>query len=293
MPRSNWKGVISFGLVSIPIVLYPAENKASHISFHQIDKRDHARIKYQRINAETGKEVPWEQITRGYEYDKETTIPVPDEVLNKVAGDKSRSIDIEMFIKKEDLDFLTLENVYYIVPDKGGDKGYVILRDALSQTDKLGIAKVIISTKEYLAAVMPHDDALILALLRYADEMRDPTEFNLPTKDAKSYKINQKEMEIAKQLIKSMTSKWKPDKYIDEYQQSIHKWIEEDVNKRPHPKAKKRAALSKGGAINFVDLLKKSLASSEKPIKKKTASKKAHRVVAKKSKLGKHYSTKH
>ena len=153
MPRSNWKGVISFGLVTIPIILYPSQNKQANISFHQIDKRDNARIKYQRINANTGKVVDWKNITRGYEYDKETTVPVPDDVLKKVAGDKEREINIDNFIDKKDLDFLTLENVYYLAPDKNGTKGYVILRDALAETNKVGIAKVIISTKEYLSAL--------------------------------------------------------------------------------------------------------------------------------------------
>ena len=151
MPRSHWKGVISFGLVSIPVILSPIEKKEAEISFHQIDKKDNSRIKYQRININTGKVVPWERITRAYEYDEETNIPVPDPVLKQVAGDNARTIAIDSFIDKDELSIITITNCYYLVPGKGGDKGYVILREALEQTNKIGIAKVIISTKEYLS----------------------------------------------------------------------------------------------------------------------------------------------
>lgn len=290
MPRSNWKGVISFGLVSIPIVLYPAENKAADISFHQIDKRDNARIKYQRINANTGKVVPWEQITRGYEYDKETTIPVPDEVLKKVAGENARTIAIETFINKNDLEFISMSNYYYLVPDKSGDKGYVILRETLKEMDKIAIAKVIISTKEYLAAIIPFHDALILTLLKYDVEIRKSDEFNLPNKNIGAYKINKQEMEMAKKLIKSMSSKWHPEKFVDEYQSAIHKWVDEAAKDLPHTVMKQKPHPTKN-VVNFVDLLKKSLASSPQ---KKSAKKTIHKIPHKTSK-GNHrkHATKH
>jgi DNA end-binding protein Ku len=271
--RSNWKGMISFGLVSIPIVLYPAVNKSADISFHQIDRRDNSRIKYQRVNATTGREVKWDDITRGYEYDKETTIPVPDDVLKKVAGENAHSIDIETFIDKKDLDFLTYERSYYLVPDKKGDKGYVILRESLRESNKIGIAKVIISTKEYIAAVIPHNKALILCLLKYANEMRSASDFDLPTKELTAYKISKKEIDIAKQLIQAMTAKWRPADYVDEYQEAIHKWVEETVNKKPHSSMTKRSK-APSNVVNFVDLLKKSLATENKTARKtKTKSK--------------------
>lgn len=266
MPRSNWKGHISFGLVSIPIILYTIENTKADISFHQIDKRNNARIKFQRINAETGKVVPWEDVTRGYEYDKDTVIPVPDEVLEKVAGENARTIDIQNFINKSDFDILSITKNYYVVPNEKnkGNKGYVILREALKETNKIGIAKVIISTKEYIAAIIPHDEIIVLSLLKYDIEIRKPSEFTLPDKPLNYYKINKKEMDIAKQLIKSMTAKWHPEKYIDEYQASIHKWVDETVHKLPHAKTKTKKQLAASNVINFVDLLKKSLANKQK-----------------------------
>lgn len=265
MPRSNWRGIISFGLVTIPIILYPSRDREADISFHQIDKRNHARIKYKRINTVTGKEVPWENITRGYEYDKETTIPVPDDVLQKVAGENARTINIENFIAKKEFDFITLDKTYFLTPDhKGkGDKGYVILRQALKESEKIAIARVIISTKEYIAALMPHDDALILCTLSYDTEMRKLSEFDIPDKSLSHYKISKKEIEIANKLISSMTVKWKPEHYVDDYQKKIHQWVEEEVNNKSHPVHKKKKQISSSNVVDFVALLKKSLSKNQ------------------------------
>ncbi len=271
MPKSNLKAVISFGLVSIPVVLYNVENKTADIHFHQIDKRDNARIRYQRVNENTGKVVSWENITRGYLYDKDLLIPVPDEVLTKVAGDEARVIDIELFIDKAELDLLSIDHSYYTVPDKKADKGYVILREALKDSKKIGIAKVIISTKEYLAAIMPHDTGLILSLLKYDNEVRKMSELNFPDKEISSYKVNKKEIEIAKKLINSMSYKWKPEKYKDDYQEAIHQWVEESVKHLPHTLKKKKSFAEKGKIVDFMTLLKKSLASSGKVNKKEKA----------------------
>jgi DNA end-binding protein Ku len=265
MPRSNWKGYISFGLVSIPVVLYPAQNPSADIHFHQIDKRNNARIKYQRINAETGKKVEWSDIIKGYQYDKENIIPVPDDVLKKVAGETARTIGIDTFIDKIEFDILTIDKSYYIAPDKNGDKGYVLLREALISTGTLGIAKVIISTREYIAAVAPYENALVLFLLLYDSEMRKLPELNIPKKES----ANKKELEIANKLIKSMKSKWKPEKYKDDYQKALHQWVDESVNNLPHAKSKASTPRPKSNVVNFVDLLKKSLASKSKSIPKK------------------------
>lgn len=270
MPRSHWKGSISFGLVNIPISLFPAENKLADISFHLIDKRDNARIQYQRINIDTGKVVDWQNITRGYSAAKDEVVPVPDDVLKRVAGDNARTIDIESFVPKKDFDILLLQKIYYLVPDKKGEKGYVILREALQQTNRMGIAKVIISTKEYLAAIIPHDNALILCLLKYAKEVKQPEEFDIPNKDLSSYKVTKKEIDIASKLVKAMSAKWNPKKYIDKYQQALHRWIEEEVKDIPHTQMKQRKhAQRTAHVVNFADLLRKSLATNVKSSEKK------------------------
>ncbi|RDI43380.1 non-homologous end joining protein Ku [Aquicella lusitana] len=265
MPNAIWKGHISFGLVSVPIVLYSSEDKSASISFRQIDKRNNARIKHVRINAETGEEVPWEDVVKGYEYDKDKIIVLDNEELEKLAGENAQTIAIESFVDRKNLEFVMIDKTYYLVPDKNGEKGYVILREALLDTDKIGIAKVIISTKEYLAAVAVYKNALVIYTLKYDDEIRKLSEFPIPSAETKKYKISKKEMDIAKQLVQSMASKWKPEEYKDEYKEAVDKLIERKMRKLPVKAMKKRgeATATATNVIDFVSLLKKSLASKK------------------------------
>lgn len=265
MPRSNWKGVISFGLVSIPIALFNSESTSQKVSFHMIDKRNKARIKYQRVNSITGKEVDWENIIKGYAYDKDTVLPVEEGELQKVAGDNARTIAIEGFVKKENIDFIDIDKTYYLVPEKNGDKGYVILREALNNTGVVGIAKVIISTNEYLAAVSTYKNALVLYLLRYQENIRPLDELDIPSADLKKYKANTKEIQAAALLIKSMTEKWNPKKYKDEYEDAVHKWAEHKIKHKPGVVMHQRATVNgfKTKNADFIDLLRKSLKTSK------------------------------
>ncbi len=265
MPHAIWKGHISFGLVSIPIFLYPVENKGAMVSFRQLDKRNNAPIKYQRINSKTGKEVPWENVIKGYEYSKDEILPVGEGELKKVAGENAKTIAIEEFVDKKNLTFTNIDKAYYLVPDKKSEKGYVILREALKAANKIGIAKVIISTKEYLAAVATDDNALVLYTLHYADEIRDIAEFSIPSEKLATYKVSAKEVEIAKKLITAMSKTWKPSQYKDEYREAVSKWVEKKLKKLPSKPMKSRdtAVHGKKNIINFADLLKKSLTSQK------------------------------
>lgn len=287
MPNPIWKGHISFGLVSIPIVLYSAVDASSTVSFRQIDKRNNARIRHQRINMETGKEVPWEDVVRGYEYTKGEIMVVGEGELKKVAGENAKTIAIEEFVDKKNITFLNINKAYYLVPDKKAEKGYVILREALNATNKVGIAKVIISTKEYLAAVTTFEDALVLYTLHYDEELRKVYDFDIPSEELKKYKVSSKEVDVAKQLIQSMSEKWKPEQYHDEYKQAVEKWLKEKIHKRPTKSMKQRGVkVSKSNVVDFVDLLKKSLSenkkSSAKPAKndKKFSKKKITKKTA-------------
>lgn len=280
MPRSNWKGVISFGLVSIPIILFNSEETSEKAVFHQIDKRNKARIKYQRVNSETGKEVPWENIIKGYEYSKDVILPVGEDELKRVAGENARAIDIEHFVKDDSIDFIDISKTYYLVPDKKGEKGYVILREALKKSKMIGIAKVIISTKEYVAAIACYQDALVLYLLRYPDEIRSLSEFDIPDESVKKYKVNTKEVNTALLLIKSMTEKWDPKKYKDEYQKAVRKWAETKVKNKPEVVMRKRhERVTAGKETDFINLLKKSLGTTAK----KTKQPKVNHIKAKKT----------
>lgn len=270
MPRSNWKGVISFGLVSIPIILTNAIDPSSNVSFKQINKKTGAPIKYKRIDSETGKEVAWENIGKGYLYEKDRIIPVEEGELEGIAGENARTIAIQEFVDQDHLNFINIDNTYYITPDKKGDKGYVILREALKSSKKVGIAKVIISTKEYLAAVSIYDEALVLYLLHYDDQIRSLSELEVPSDDIKKYKVTKTEIEVAKKLIATMTHKWRPEKYVDEYKQAVEKWVSNKIHHLPVKKMQARSQAKKGNVINFVDLLKQSVKESAKSKKSKS-----------------------
>lgn len=278
MPRANWKGVISFGLVNIPIMLINSEDTSERVSFHQIDKRDKARIKYARINAETGKEVPWENIIKGYQYDKETILPVNENELQYVAGESARTIAIDNFVNQDNINFINVSKTYYLVPDKKGEKGYAILREALKETKKIGISKVIISTKEYISAIAYYNGALVLYLLRYPSEIKSLENFDIPDEDLKKVKATTKEVDIAKQLIKSMSSKWNPKKYKDEYAEIVHEWAERKIRNKPIKKSKSKDDKKQSNVVDFVDLLKKSLKTKDKP--QSSHSKKSHKKKA-------------
>lgn len=278
MQRPIWKGFITFGLVNIPVILYSAERKFD-IQFKMIDSRDKSRIRYVRVNEHTGEEVPWEDVAKGYEFDDHDYILVKDKDLKSIAGEHTKTIEIDSFVNKEDLDHMDFEKPYYIVPDKKGDKGYVMLRETLKNTKKVGIAKVVIHTREYLAALMTHEDALILNLLRYHQEIRKPAEFDLPAANLKKFKITTKEMDIAKQLVASMTTKWNPKNYQDEFRVALEKWIAEKMQHKK-PKASKKTSTSinkQSNVIDFVDLLKKSLKNTKTTAKKSPGSRKTTR----------------
>lgn len=271
--RPTWKGNITFGLVNVPVILYPAE-KSKATKFKLVDKRDKAPIHYLRINERTGKEVPWNDVAKGFEYEKGEFLVVDENELKKIAPESTKNIGIESFIKVKDLDYVDFEKPYYLVPDKKGEKGYVILREVLKKTNTVGIAKVVIHTREYLAAIMPYEEALIVDLLRYHDEIRAPEEFELPTDSLKKYRITAKEMEIAKQLVDSMTTHWRPEDYHDEFQSALEEWIDAKA-KHKKPAAHKAAPAQSAKVINFVDLLKKSL--DEKKSKKTRSAHHAHK----------------
>ena len=259
MTRPIWNGYIAFGLVNIPVVLYSGENKMD-INFKLLDSRDKSRIRYVRVNEHTGEEVPWKDIAKGYEYDEDNYVLVKEKDLKEIAGEHSKTIEIENFVDADSLGCMIFDKPYYLVPDKKGDKGYVILRETLFETKKIGIAKVIIHTREYLAALMPYENALVLNLLHYPQEIKKPADFELPDAPLKKYKISSNELKIAKQLVDSMTSKWNPEKYHDKYRENLTHWINKKIHhEKPKIQIWQKTLTTSDNVINFVDLLKKSL----------------------------------
>jgi DNA end-binding protein Ku len=270
MARAIWKGSISFGLVNIPIALYPATRR-EELKFRLLRKSDLSPVNYKRVAEKDGKEVPWGQIVKGYEYEKGKYVVLKDEDFERVDLEATQTVDIQDFVDQEEIDPIFFYKPYYLEPQKGGDKAYVLLRDALKDSGKVGIAKVVIKTREYLAGVKPEDSVLALELMHFADELADPGKLHIP----KKIEVGKREMNMAKSLIDSMSSKWNPEKYKDDYREALLEVIEEKVEaggKEIEEKPKKAPKPTK--VIDLVSVLQKSL---EQTGAKKTATAKSRR----------------
>lgn len=278
--RAIWKGAISFGLVNIPVGLYSATRPSTEIKFRLLRDRDHSPVRYKRVAEADGKEVPWENIVKGYEFDKDEFIALTEKDFERVNIKSNQTVDIREFVSLEEIDPMFFDQPYFLAPEKGGDKAYVLLREALKKSGKVGIAKVTIKTREHLAAVKPLDNALVLELMHFADEISDTNELSLP----KNVEAGKKELAMAESLIKGMTDKWEPEKYKDEYRESLTKMIEEKIASggKEVPVHKPKV----GKATNVVDLvsiLQKSLNQTKGGGKAKKSGKdsaKKHRKAA-------------
>ena len=228
--RPIWKGAINFGLVHVPVTLFGLE-KREDVSFKLLDSRNKSTIKYQRVNEATGEEVPWDMIVKGYELSKNNYVIVEEEDFKKAAIEASQTIEIIDFVPRDQISDLYVDKPYALVAQKKAEKGYVLLRDVLDQTRLAGIAKVVIRTREYLSAVVPEGKALVLLLLRFANELRPLSEFEFPAKDAEEYRVTKKEMDLAKQLVDSQTSEWDPEQYHDDYRDKLMAFIEAKAEK--------------------------------------------------------------
>jgi DNA end-binding protein Ku len=274
MARAIWKGSISFGLVNIPIALYPATRR-EELKFRLLRKTDLSPVNYKRVAEKDGKEVSWDQIVKGYEYEKGKFVVLQEEDFQRVDLEATQTVDIQDFVDLEEIDPMFFYKPYYLEPQKGGDKAYALLRDALKDTNKVGVAKVVIKTRQYLAGVKPEEGALVLELMHFADELADPEKLHVP----KRLEVGKREMDMAKSLIGSMASKWQPEKYKDDYRQALMDVIEEKVEaggKEIEEKPRKVPKPTK--VIDLVSVLQKSLeqTGAKQRTRGKSRSRKAH-----------------
>jgi DNA end-binding protein Ku len=279
MARAIWKGSISFGLVNIPIALYPATRR-EELKFRLLRKSDLSPVSYKRVAEKDGKEVPWDQIVKGYEYEKGKYVVLKDEDFERVDLEATQTVDIQDFVDQEEIDPMFFYKPYYLEPQKGGDKAYALLRDALKDSNKVGIAKVVIKTRQYLAGVKPEDGALVLELMHFADELADPAKLHVPKKT----EVGKREMNMAKSLIDSMSSKWDPEKYRDDYREALMDVIEEKVEaggKGIEEKPKKAPKPTK--VIDLVSVLQKSLEQTGTKKKATTKPRRKQKQPAKKA----------
>ena len=272
MARAIWKGSISFGLVNIPVGLYGAETR-DEIHFKMLDKKTMSPIHYKRVSEETTKEVAWEETVRGYEFSPGQYVVLSDEDLKRAAPEATQTIDIVDFVDLEEISPLYFDKPYYLGPDKKGTKAYALLRETLRRTGKVGIAKVVIRTRQYLAAVVARGDVITLELLRYAHELRAPEEIDVPRgKEG----VSDREIDMAERLVEGMVSAWDPEKYKDDYREAVMEMIDKRVEagqleSSPEPAPKPREARS--NVVDLMALLKQSVEEGGKP--KKAASKSA------------------
>jgi DNA end-binding protein Ku len=219
--RSIWSGSISFGLVNIPVKLGSAVESGSDLSFDMLSKKDMAPIRYARIDTETGKEVAWKDIVKGYEYAKGKYVVVTDEDFAKASPEKSKSIDIIQFVKEEEIDPIYYEKPYYITPAKGAEKSYHLLLQALEESGTVGLAEFMLRNRMHICAIKPHNGVLLINQLRYDEEIREAPE--VPS--AKSEKISPKEVQLAVKLIEQLTEKFDPKAFKDTYVSELKKVI--------------------------------------------------------------------
>jgi DNA end-binding protein Ku len=252
--RAIWKGAISFGLVNIPIAVYSATRR-EEIKFRLLRGEDLSPVNYKRVAEADGQEVPWDKIVKGYEYEKGKFVVLKEDDFKRVDIEATQTVDIIDFVKLEEVNPVFFYKPYYMEPEKGGDKAYVLLREALRKTGKIAIAKVVIKTRQHLAAVKPQERGLMLELMHFSNELIDVSEFKTPTtKD-----VSPKELEMATALVESMSDEWQPDKYNDEYRDALQKLIEEKIENPDQPAGKPAKRPKSTNVIDLVSVLQKSL----------------------------------
>jgi DNA end-binding protein Ku len=226
--RALWKGAISFGLVHIPVELYSAV-QAHELDLTMLDRRDFSPVGYKRYNKKTGKDVTWDDIVKGYEYEEDEYVVLSDEDLKRANVEATGTIDIQAFVDAADVPLTYYEQPYYLAPSKGGAKVYALLRETLRKAGKIGIATVVIRTKQHLCALVCIDDKIVLNTLRYEAEIRSAEELKLPPATAKAAGISDKELQMALSLVEGMSEEWKPEQYRDTYKDDVLALVKKKV----------------------------------------------------------------
>ena len=289
MPRPLWKGAVSFGLVNIPVILSSAENRNS-FDLTMLDRRNMKPVGFKRYNKETGKEVGWDDIVKGYEYEKDRYVVLTDEDFKRANVEATQTIDIVAFVETKEVQPSYFETPYYLAPDKRGEKGYVLLRETLKATNKIGIATVVIRTRQYLAALIPSSDVMVLNTLRYKNELKPTKDLEVPTGSLKASGVSPREIEMAKKLVEEMTEEWKPERYRDTYHEDLMRLVDkrikagetEVISEVKPDEAEEKPARSE--VIDLMALLKRSVqAKGQSPSRLKHVSKKQDQYPRRKS----------
>ena len=261
MPRELWKGAIRFGLVHVPVSLYPAEER-QELSFTMLDKNDMQPVGYKRYNKATGEEVAYEDIVKGYEYEKGSFVTLEKDDFKRANVEATQTVDIIGFVGLHDIPPYFYESPYYLAPGKHGDKGYALLREVLEKKGMVAVATVVIRTRQHIAAVYSRDNVLVLDTLRYPNELRPTQGLEVP-KDLKDAKVTSAEIKMAERLIEDIAIKWDPKEYHDTYRDDLLKMIEEKASGHMK-KVPKANAPRQAEVIDFAKLLERSLSERKR-----------------------------
>ena len=272
MPRALWKGSIAFGLVNIPVELHTAV-RDSRPRFRMLHADDKSPIKFERVCAREGKPVAWDELVKGYEYEKGRFVVLTKEDFKAAALEKSRTVDIRNFVKGEDIDDRFFETSYYLTPGKGGERAYALLREAIRETKLVGVATIVLREAQHLAALEVKGDAMVLTMMRYAEELVDVSEYTFP----KEKDIRKPELQMAKTLVEQLADKWDPSQYTDEYRANLMKIIKAKMKgKKPDLKAEPEPYQAE--VVDLMERLRQSLQGAGGSHKKTTARKTSTRA---------------
>ena len=258
MPRAMWKGAIAFGLVNIPVELYSA-TRDHRPKFRLLHAKDESPVHYERVCQSEGKPVGWEDLVKGYEYEKGQFVVLSKDDFKTAALEKTKTVDILDFVDPKEVDERYFETPYYLQPGKGADRAYALIREAIRDSGKIGIAKIILRDAQHLAALEAIEDALVLTMMRFADELADLSEFRFP----KAGDIRPAELKMAKQLVDSLSAKWEPEKYTDEYRDNLMRVIKGKL-KGKTPRLKERETPQQAEVIDLMARLRASLEGTAK-----------------------------
>jgi DNA end-binding protein Ku len=281
MPRAIWKGSISFGLVTIPVEVHTGV-RDHRPRFRLLHADDRSPVRYERVCQREGRPVAWEDLVKGYEYEKGRFVVVTKEDFKAAALEKHRRIDILDFVKADEIDDRYFDTPYYILPASGGERAYALLREALRKSGWVGVAKIILRDAQHLAAVEVIEEALVLTMMRYADELVDVSQFTFPAAET----VRKAELEMAKALIAGLAGKWQPEKYTDDYRENLMRVIKARM-KGTRPRLKDAAEPVQGEVVDLMERLRKSLEATGKAgaqtrrrtIRRPTRVRRAHRAA--------------
>ena len=256
MARALWKGSISFGLVNIPIELHTAVRN-HRPKFRMLHAKDKSPVKFERVCVRDGKPVAWEDLVKGYEYSKGHFVVLTKEDFQAAAVEKTRTVDIIDFVKAEEIDDRFFETPYYLVPARGGERAYALLREAIRESRRIGIAKFILRDAQHLAAVEVIEEAIVLSVMRFADELVDVKQFELPAVQS----VRKQELDMAKALVNSLAADWDPSKYTDQYRENLLRIIQGKM-KGKHVELEPEAEPRQAEVVDLMERLRRSLEQS-------------------------------